>query len=154
MKPELKLDSAPLLEPTCPYRRATYFQMGPRPSGICTVGDQRASFAAISLVAGDKAFASIYIFDLSTTNLTSLRAGLELIARPVDRMDPIRYPETLRRQGSYHVTDAVYMRGEELWIISHQTDGAKAGDYQLVHVRRPWLDFSLADLNSCMALPE
>ncbi|MEC5080035.1 hypothetical protein [Xanthomonas oryzae] len=96
VKSELKRDSAPLLEPTCPYRRATYFQMGPRPSGICTVGDQRASFAAISLVAGDKAFASIYIFDLSTTNLTSLRAGLELIARPVDRMDPIRYPETLR----------------------------------------------------------
>lgn len=145
----------PLNEP-CDYETSTFMQIAMPPGGLCTVGGQLATVSAVDILDSMSTVVShALMLPRSDASLEALRSALGKIASPVTPKADLNAWVSK----SFDVTDAVYARGEDLWVVSHQQrdpgNTSRAPEsYVLLHTRRPWLDFARRDLNRCAKIPE
>lgn len=155
MDSERKTESKPLFG-HCDYKVSTFMQFSAAPGGMCTIAGEPVVASATELVdSAATVSGQSYAVPLSDDSFGALKKALGKIASLVS---PENYPQGLNKRTGYWLTDAVFARNDDYWIISHEhwepgEAHTAPGIYTLLHVRRPWLAFATRDLNKCTALP-
>ncbi|UPG87716.1 hypothetical protein L2Y94_10280 [Luteibacter aegosomatis] len=144
------------IDERCDYETSTFTQFATSPGGLCTIAGQPVALSMVDILDSKSTVVSHVVgLPRSDASLEALRSALGKIASPVT-------PEAdfdAWQSKAFNVTDAVYARGDDVWVVSHeQRDPGSTNrapeSYVLFHVRRPWLDFARRDLNRCAKIPE
>lgn len=140
----------------CDYTVSSLMQFSAAPQGMCSIAGEPVIGSAIEIVDQKSSVVGLsYVVPKSKDTLKALTAALSRFASPLLRGN---FPKAVEARSHYWSTDAVFSQNDELWIISHPRwepgeVHAEPDVYTLLHVRRPWLEFALRDVNKCAALP-
>ncbi|HEV7777712.1 MAG TPA: hypothetical protein VGO76_12670 [Luteibacter sp.] len=141
----------------CGYETSSFMMFGAPPAGLCSIGDQPSVTASLEIVDSTSTVASqTFGVMKSEAALSAIQSALEGQAK---RLSPESYPTELAKSRGFWRTDAVYARGDDYWVVSHEhwEPGERHSGpdfYMVMHARRAWLEFAMSDLNTCAALPK